>query len=474
MIFTGKKYKIAGSKPLSGILFAISGIQNTGDNYKINNFNRMKRGVLVTFVAILIPWFLKAQNPGTSEPQSLTLEQAVNFAVENNKELRASQLNIELRNKMVLESISQGLPQINGSLDYSTNFGYEASLGSGSQAGSFKMKDQFNAGISVSQLLFNGQWILGVQTSKIAKKIAAQEVDITELDIKETVYNSYYTILVSERLMEIIERNLKNMDEILQHTENMYKAGTAEITDVDQIRITVGQLKNSLLSMQRTVDVNYNLLRLELGLQAGTPIKLTDPLEAFMETGNFLKLAMQKFDVNQNAQYQLMQTQEELQKKMVGLKKWAYAPIISGSYNYQYQIKKGGFMNIPNSAAITLSLPIFSGLQRKAQLDQEKITLEQTTLNKSLLEDQLNLQEEQYKFALRNALENYNLQKENIEVAQKVLQNYQRKYNVGAVSSLDLTQANNNYLTAENNFTSACLTLLQAQTQLEKLYNELN
>lgn len=111
-------------------------------------------------------------------------------------------------------------------------------------------------------------------------------------------------------------------------------------------------------------------------------------------------------------------------------------------------------MNIPNSASITMSIPVFSGLQRKAQLDQEKITLEQTTLNKSLLEDQLNLQEEQYKFALKNAMEDYQLQKENILVAKKVLENYQHKYNAGTVSSLDLTQANNNYLTAENNYTS--------------------
>ena len=429
----------------------------------------MKRGVLVTFIAILIPWILSAQPSTPNEPQSLSLEQAVNFAVEHNKELQVSQMNIELRNKMVTEAVSQGLPQVTGSLGYSTNFGYEASFGEGA----IKMKDQANVSVSVSQLLFSGEWILGIQTSKIAKQMAAQQVDITELDIKETVYNSYYTILASERLMEIVKVNLENMNKIQNHTENMYKAGPAEITDVDQIRITVGQLKNSLLAMQRTVDVNYNLLRLQLGLQAGTPITLTDPLENFLEEGSFLKLAIQQFDVNKNSQYQLMQTQEELQKKMVGLKKWAYAPTISGSYSYQYQLKKGGFMNIPNSASITMSIPVFSGLQRKAQLDQEKITLEQTTLNKSLLEDQLNLQEEQYKFALKNAMEDYQLQKENILVAKKVLENYQHKYNAGTVSSLDLTQANNNYLTAENNYTSACLTLLQAQTQLEKLYNEL-
>lgn len=429
----------------------------------------MKRGVFILLAAILIPWYLKAQGP-TSEPQKLTLNEAINFAVQHNKELQASQMNIELRNKMVTEAISQGLPQINGDLNYSTNFKYKMNF----MGSSNTLKDQSSVGVSVSQLLFSGQWILGIQTSKIAKQIAAQQVDITELDIKETVYNSYYTILVSEHLMEIVRMNLENMNQILTHTANMHKVGTAEITDVDQIRITVGQLKNSLLAMERTVDVNYNLLRLQLGLQAGTPLQLTDQLEGFLTEGNFLKLAIQKFDINKNTQYQLMQTQEELQKKMVGLKKWAYSPTISANYGYTYKILKPSFDFSPkHSATITMSIPVFSGLQRKAQLDQEKITLEQTSLNKSLLEDQLNLQEEQYKFALKNALEDYNLQRENIEVARKVLDHYQNKFKAGIVSSLDLTQANNNYLQAENNYTSACLTLLQAQTQLEKLYNEL-
>ena len=180
----------------------------------------MKRGVLVTFIVILMPWITRAQETPNG-PQSLTLEQAVNFAVEHNKELQASQMNIDLRNKMIQEAISEGLPQINGSLDYTTNFNHEI------ESFRSKLPDQSTVGVSISQLLFSGQWILGIQTSKIAKTIAAQQVTLTELDIKETVYNSYYTILVSERLMDIVKKNLENMSEVQTHTENMYKAGTA-------------------------------------------------------------------------------------------------------------------------------------------------------------------------------------------------------------------------------------------------------
>lgn len=412
-----------------------------------------------------------ASEDATSQPQTLSLQDAVSFAVDHNKSLKASRLNIELQQKMITEAISAGIPQINANLGYQTNFGQSVDMG---ETGfSIKMEDNLTLGASASWTVLNGEWIVGIQTAKIAKTLASQQVDADALDIKSTIYNSYYTILVCERLVQILQENLDNMSRILEHTQNMYKAGTVEISDVDQIRITVGQLNNSLLSMERTLDVNYNLLRIQLGLKAGTPITLTDHLEDFLGEEGFANLALKDFDINNNLQYQLTLTQEELQKKAVSAKKWAYAPTLSAGYNYQYQIVSGGFMTIPHTATVTLSVPIFSGLQRKSQLDQEKITLQQTQLNKSLLEDQLRLNEAQYKYDLQNATENYNLQKENVEVAKSVLGHYQAKFNVGNISSLDLTQANNNYLEAENNYTSACLDLLEAQTNLLKLYNEL-
>ncbi len=412
-----------------------------------------------------------ASEEAVSQPQTLSLQDAVGFAVEHNKSLKASRLNIELQQKMITEAISAGIPQINANLNYQTNFGQSVSMG---ETGlSIKMEDNFTLGASASWTVLNGEWIVGIQTAKIAKTLASQQVDADALDIKSTIYNSYYTILVCERLVQILQENLDNMSQILEHTQNMYNAGSVEISDVDQIRITVGQLNNSLLSMERTLDVNYNLLRIQLGLKAGTPITLTDRLDDFLGEEGFANLALKDFDINNNLQYQLTLTQEELQKKAVSAKKWAYAPTLSAGYNYQYQIVSGGFMTIPHTATVTLSVPIFSGLQRKSQLDQEKITLQQTQLNKSLLEDQLRLNEAQYKYDLQNATENYNLQKENVEVAKSVLGHYQAKFNVGNISSLDLTQANNNYLEAENNYTSACLDLLEAQTNLLKLYNEL-
>lgn len=427
----------------------------------------MRKFLVLLGVILPLPFLAAAQ-----EVQELSLKKAVEYGVEHNKQLQVSRKDIDLYRQKVRESVSQGLPQVNGSLDYSTNFGYSMSFGN---QGKIKMKDQSNVGVKASQLIFSGQWILGIQTSKIAEKIAGQQVGITELDITENIYNTYYTILVSERLRDIVAKNLENMDTVYRHTQNMYNAGTVEITDVDQIRITVGQLKNSLSSLERNVEVSYNLLRLQLGLQADTPIRLTDRLDDFLNQNDFVKLAVKEFEIVNNPEYQLSETQEQLSKKMVGLQRWTYAPTISGTYSYNYKLLKPEFdMSPKHSAMLTMDIPLFSGFQRKAQLEQAKIELEQTSLNKSLLEDQLYVNEKQYKYELKNATDNYYLQKENIEVARRVLENMQNKYRYGAISSLDLTQANNNYLEAENNYTNACLTLLQAEIQLQRLYNELS
>lgn len=426
----------------------------------------MKRGITLLLTMLFVPWILYAQG----DTRTLSLKQAIEQAIQYNKQLQASRMDIDLYRQKVKESVSQGLPQVNGSIDYTTNFGYKMDFG----GNSIKMKDQSNLKVSLQQLIFSGEWILGIQTSKIAQRLTEQQVGITELDIVENIYNSYYTILVTERMKEILALNLENMNKIYEHTNNMYKAGTVEITDVDQIRVNVGQLKNSLLAMERTVEVNYNLLRLQLGLTNDTKVALADNLETFLSDDKSTALVNQQFNINNNPEFQLMETQTELDRKLLGLEKWSYAPTIAGSYSFNHKLLKPDLdMSPKHTMGITMNIPVFSGFQRKSKVAQAKITLEQNLVNKSLLMDQLNLQDEQLKFELNNALENYNLQKENIDVATRVLANYQRKYELGAISSLDLTQANNNYLNAENNYTSALLTLLQAQLNLERLYNQL-
>jgi outer membrane protein TolC len=314
---------------------------------------------------------------------------------------------------------------------------------------------------------------VGLQIADIARGLSEKQWEKTSVDIKEQVTNTYYLILISEESLEILNRNLDNLKETLTHTRNMYEAGMLEQSDVDQIRMNVSLLQNTLESTRRNVQLSYNMMKIQLGLDQQKDIKLRDDLASVLKQAEN-DLLGQPLDPQNNLTYQLMDYQEQMQKEMVDLEKWSYAPTLSGFYSYTEKIMTTGFDLSPkNAAGLTLSLPIYSGGLRKAKVDQARIELDKTQRSKSLLEDQLRLQENQLKFELRSAMDNYRTQKENVDVAQSVYDSYYNKFKQGMVSSLDLTQANNNYLQAENNYISSVLKLLQAKLALEKLYNTL-
>jgi outer membrane protein TolC len=242
---------------------------------------------------------------------------------------------------------------------------------------------------------------------------------------------------------------------------------------VDQIRMNVSLLQNTLESTRRNVQLSYNMMKIQLGLDQQKDIKLRDDLASVLKQAEN-DLLGQPLDPQNNLTYQLIDYQEKMQKEMVDLEKWSYAPTLSGFYSYTEKIMTTGFDLSPkNAAGLTLSVPIYSGGLRKAKVDEARIELDKTQRSKSLLEDQLRLQENQLKFELRSAMDNYRTQKENVDVARSVYDSYYNKFKQGMVSSLDLTQANNNYLQAENNYISSVLKLLQAKLALEKLYNTL-
>jgi len=336
------------------------------------------------------------------------------------------------------------------------------------------LSDQASAKLMVNQLIFSGQYIVGIQTAKLAMLISEQNLDFNELNIKESVIGSYYLVLITEESLDIVKQNHDNLEETLAQTEIMFRTGMAEQTDVDQIRITVNQLANATTSLQRNLELNYNLLRFQLGLETNVDIQLTDDLEMLFTAMQAETALDAPFNVEDNLTYKIMKTQEEINRKMLGLEQWNYAPTITGFYNYNAKILTTDFdMNPNHMVGLSMGVPIFSSGMRKARVDQAKIDYNMAQVNRDIMEDQLLLQEKQYKFNLQNSLDNFFTQQENVEVAQRVYDSYRRKFEQGMATSLDLTNANSNYLDAENNYITSIMEVMNAKLQLDKLMNNL-
>ncbi len=459
---------------------------------------KVKRIFIV--LALLLPaGIISAQ---LQQSYRLTLKQACEYALQNNKSLLNAKDQAASSREKIRESIAQGFPQVTSSLDYMTYFNYEMNfsfggggeaidinnpvfdegdrvvLGSiGSMFGSSEpiiMKDQLTGNIQVSQLLFSGQYIAGVKAARIARQLAEQNVVASEFDIKENVTNTYFLILTTEQTLKIISENLNNLSTIQQHTNNLYKAGVAEETDVDQIKITVSQLKNSQKALERMNQLNYNMLKFQLGLPPDADVALVDDLNRVMELFQAGAEVGADYNITGNINYVMMETQVQLNKKLLSLQNMSYTPTLAAFYNYTEKFITTAFDLTPNHlAGFTMSLPIFTGGMRRAQVAQARINLEIAERNRDMVKDQLELQKNQLLFSYQNALENYITQKENVAIAERVYKSIQNKYQQGLASSLDLTQANSNFLNAENNYISAMHTLLQAKISLDKLYNKL-
>jgi len=461
----------------------------------------MKRIIIVATAVFISLLQTQAQNGDSYE---FSLDEARNFALLNNKLIINAKHNISISNENKKQSIAQGLPQADIAMDYINYFNYELEFSFGSsgeppvldytkfdmgdleilkllqgftepsESSKIILKNSSSAKFQINQLIYSGQYFVGIQTAKLAQKLSQQSLIKTKNDIVELVSVAYYIILLTEESLKVIDSNITNLQSTVEKSQAMVSAGILEQTDVDQIKMAQSMLNNTKNSIRRSIELSYNSLRFQLGLEPNTNLKLTDNLESLINEQDLNQSLIAPFDYEGNIDYQLLSTQENLSEKMVDMEKASYYPSIVGFYSYTEKILRTDFdMNPKNLIGLNLSWPIFSSGLRNSRLQKAKIELEKTRVNKSMVVDQLLLQEKQFRYNLNNAIDNYNLQKENMNLAKKVYINIERKYNQGIVSSLDLTQANDNYLTAENNYMSSMMEVLQTRLALNKLLNKI-
>ena len=383
------------------------------------------------------------------------------------------------------ETISNALPSIEGSGTFNDNLKMMTTLLPGEFFGQPGEKipvtfgTKFNTGLTVqaSMLLFNAPLYIGIETTKLASKLSEQNLVKTELDIKESVSAAYFLILVSEESLRILDENLAGLNEILKSTRAMYEVGMAESTDVDQMASNLTMMENSRSSLLRNIELDYNLLRFQLGVPSDTEITLTETLESLIEEINIESVLSQDFDLHAHVDYQLIEGQEQVSELALKSQKASALPTLAGFYNYGTNgmgDKVGDQRWFQNSmVGVQLSIPVFASGQRYAKIKKARIELEKARTTKELVSDQLLMQEKQLRFDLVNANLQFINQRENIEVSKRVYESMENKYKQGMASSLELTQSNNQYLQAENNYISSLMSLLQTKVALDKLLNNL-
>lgn len=413
---------------------------------------------------------------GAQQTLTLDLAGARKTALEYNKTIANADLATLKASAAVREAIANGLPQLNAAVDYSNALGAKISIrfAEGMPPSEIDIKPQSNFNLNLTQLIFSGNYIVGVQTAKLYQSMADISKEKSELDVVAQVTDAYQLVLISEELLRLLEQNQTNLEGLYEKTAALETFGIIEKTDLDQLSVQVNTLKNAVKSSERQLELATNMLRLVLGVPVDTQLELTDRLDQMLSEAETLPLA-ESFKVEEQVDFRLLNQQELVSRKMIDMQRANALPTISGYYRYTYKLLKPDFDMTPaNMVGLQMNIPIFSSGVRMAQVKQARIDLETTQNNKSLLSDQLKIQEKQLRFNYNSALETYLNQKNNVEVSRRVYASLKLKYEQGIISGLDLITADNNYLKAETDYISAMMQVLQSGVQLQKLYGKLD
>ena len=407
----------------------------------------------------------------------LDLKSARQHALEYNKTLKISGLAIDLAQERLRETIAAGLPQIAGTMDYSNALGAKITIrfNPDMPASEIPIRPQSNFSLQVNQLLFSGNYFVGIQLARLGADLSRKSYEKTELDILTQVTDAYHLVLMSGELLLLLEKNMENLKEIYGKTAALEKVGIIERTDVDLLSVQISSVQNAVNSSERQLEMARNMLRLLLGVPAETEIELTETLSQVLTRANSRALGGSPlFSVQQNLDFQLIQHQEKLMEKQILMQQSNYLPTLVSFYNRTEKLIKPDFdMSPKNMVGLRLSIPVFSGGMRSSQVKQARIDLETTRNTKALMVEQLEIQEKQLQFNLRNAMETYTNQVKNLDVSRRVYDNLKLKFEHGLISGLDLVNADNNFVKAETDYISAVYQVLSAQNELDRLYGQI-
>jgi len=418
-----------------------------------------------------------------------SLREAIEFGYENNYDILTAYKDIEAAELQVKEYMAIGFPQVNASINFTDYIALPTMIippgtfGPDDPGQEVQFGTKYNAAAeaTASQLIFDGKYIVGVQASKRFLEKSKQQFIKNKLDMYEAVSASYYRVLVAEDTKEILDSTMQYMENILYETRITYEAGFAEETDVDQLQLIVSDLEANIILTETQVEIAYAYLKFLCGITIGDFITVTDDLDDLLAQINYTALLEDPFYYENNIDYRLLMTQQQIAELQLKLEKSEYMPSLSAFINIQTQAQRAhwSFFNPEEKWygssfwGVEMNIPIWSSGLRRSRVQQAKINLDKLGIADEQLRTGLTIQVQTAQSEFNNAYLVMMNKSMAMNTAEKILRITSEKYKEGISTSLDLLQANNQFLTNTSDYIVAMQEVLIKKLALEKLmYSE--
>jgi outer membrane protein TolC len=425
-----------------------------------------------------------------AQPLAVSLEEAIQIAVDSSYVTRDAEFNLEKKEREVQEVIAIGLPQVNASAQFQNFLDIPVSLVPseffGGDVGDlsevqFGVNYNLTGSITASQLIFDGTYFIGLQAAKTVVEFSRIQQSKAEQEIKVATADAYYTTLLAQANFNILTENVVNLDKTLEETRALYENGLTEEQDVDQLELNRNKLIISRDNNQRILNISKQALLYIMGLSIDTEITLTDDIESLVALNNSPEYLQTQPDLYTHPDYLLARTNVELADLQIRGDKATFYPSLSGFFTHQqvgqsneFEFFQSGAPYFPTTiVGATLNVPIFSGFQRKRQLQQSEIAFDQSQMQLRQAEDGLKLEIIRTRSNYEGALKNWENQKRSFELAQRINKKTTIKYSEGVADSFELNISENQLLQEQTRYIQTALELLNAKKALDKALNTL-
>ena len=415
---------------------------------------------------------------------AFTLENAIDYALENNRLSKNATSNLEIANAKKWETIATGLPQINAFIDYNNNLKQPVSLVPAEFFGgnpgefaelSFGTKQTIDGSVTLSQLLFDGSYMIGLASIKLYMDIAEKAKIKTDQEVKKATISAYGNALISQERVKILNKNLKNVKNNLDEIKKIYQNGFTELENVEQLTISYKSLKNSLDYAIKIEKTTLNLFKLIIGYDIEKEIALLDNLSGLTLKSFDLNKSSENFEIEKNIDYQLSLNNKKSQQTLLRLEQAKALPTLRAFIKGGYDGNNDSFKFFkPNQkwygysfVGVSMSVPIFSSLRKSAKTQQAKIEFEKSVIDYSESKKRILIELENAESEYQYALNSYNNAIENLKLAERIERKNQIKFLEGLISGLELRQAQIQLYSIQNELLQSMLEVINKKTTLE-------
>lgn len=466
---------------------------------------RYKTKTIITILTLVFFTVgLNAQQQPQPQVYQITAKEAIDLAFKNVAELKNAKLDYKIAEARNKEITGMALPQVSGAIqgnhylslpqiqfpDGSEVQIYDILRAEGvrdasgnpiTKEGEFQYRNfsflvpwNLNGGITVNQLLFEPQVFVGLEARKALLEGSDLQIKVTEDKVRETVYKSYYAVLISQKQIGFLQESIKRLEKLASDQNEMFKQGFVEKLDIDKTTVTLNNTRTTELQLQNAVKIGSAVLKMNLGLSQADSLVLRDVL-----TSDYIKegILEDNFKYEDRNEIKLLNNAVKLQGFDIRRYKLSYYPTVAAFYNFQRNGQKRSgeswFWYSTNLVGLSVNVPIFDGFQKKYKIQQSRFSLEKVQNTLDQTRKGIDLEKTVARNTLTNAILTMDSQEKNMELAQNVYNTVKKKYEQGLGSSFEILQADTEFQQAQSNYFRALYDAIIAKISYQRALGKL-